>query len=125
MHAVAGEAFDGARGSRHADGVFVHHLTVANVRGWRSAGPGSRTLDCADGAVDLDQRPGRETSCRVVHIDHAGDAEFACHHRGMRHRSAELGHDGARVGERGGVADVGDLGDEDLPGFQVVDGVRA
>ena len=39
VHAVAGEAFDGAGGGRHADGVFVHHLTVANVRGWRSAGP--------------------------------------------------------------------------------------
>src|ERR1700722_18101476 len=45
VHAAAGEAFDSAGGSRHADGVLVHHLTVANVKGQRSAGrvrgPGS------------------------------------------------------------------------------------
>src|ERR1700743_2145318 len=38
VHPVAGETFDGADGSRHADGVLMHHLTVANVKGPRSAG---------------------------------------------------------------------------------------
>ena len=81
-------------------------------------------MDLAATAVDLDERPGRQTSRCVGNIHHTRDTEFARYYRGMRHRSAELGHHRRRVGEGGGVADIGDLGDQDLSGFQVVDGVR-
>ena len=124
MDAVAGEAFDGAGGGRHADRVFVHQPDGSERQGATLGRSGSSTWIVPVVPSTSMSAPGREASCRVVHIDHAGNAEFAGHHRRMRHRSAEFGDDGGRVGERGGVSDVGDFSDEDLPGLQVVDGVR-
>jgi len=85
VHAVASKAFDGAGGRGHADGVFVHNLTVANLSESRWAGAQNRVVafpldvsalidrlrrrsvstgefehrDFAAIAVDLDERPRR------------------------------------------------------------------
>ena len=65
--------------------------------------------------------PVGESVGRAAHVHHARHAVFPGDDRGMRDQPAQLGHDGGRVGERRGVADVGDLRDEDLPRLQFVD----
>lgn len=73
--------------------------------------------DLAGRPVDLDERTRRQRLGGSLHIHHAGEAELAGHHGGVRHRPAEFGHHGRGITECGGVADVGGLGHQDLAGL--------
>ncbi|OOK64418.1 hypothetical protein BZL29_8287 [Mycobacterium kansasii] len=76
------------------------------------------------GAVDLDECALLQVLRCTLDIDHTREAELTGHHGRMGHGAAEFGDHGCGVAEGGGIADVGDLGDQDFARLQVIDGFR-